>query len=400
MNSICELVGFEYRKILWKRRTIITLLFAIFITAFSCVGPLMGNDYIKGEISESTYDGMKKDREYIRSMSGREIGSDIISETIEAYSKIPPTDGKYTDTEEYQQYARPYSEIYYMIRKAYNIKDRKEIELLSEEKVNNFYSIRQNMVERSIEETRMSNAEKAASVNLSRQVKTPFIYSYTGGYTRFFSQMFVTAILICFICSICIAPLFAGEYTDKMDSLILSSKYGKNKVIYAKLFTGISFSILLSIVLTVVSYVTTMAFFGWEGGNSPIQFFLPLSIHPFTMGQVALLYFVLILFGNILSVTLTMLLSAKLKSPFMVIVIMTVITILPMFMNLSEDILWIYHLFNLIPVKMFSIGNILDVFFINLFGLMVQPYEIILAFAIISSIVLLPFTYRSFKNHN
>lgn len=118
------------------------------------------------------------------------------------------------------------------------------------------------------------------------------------------------------------------------------------------------------------------------------------------MGQVALLYFVLILFGNILSVTLTMLLSAKLKSPFMVIVIMTIITILPMFVTLSEDILWIYHLFNLIPVNMFSIGNILDVFSINLFGLMVQPYEIILAFAIISSIVLLPFAYRSFRNHN
>ncbi|WMM26277.1 hypothetical protein RBU61_06265 [Tissierella sp. MB52-C2] len=400
MNSICELVGFEYRKILWKRRTIITLLFAVFITVFSCIGPLMGNDYIKGEISESTYDGMKKDREYIRSMSGRVIGSDILSETIEAYTQIPPTDGKYTDTQEYQQYARPYYEIYYMIRKAYNINDRKEIELLSEENVNNFYSIRQDMVERSIEETTMSSTEKPASVRLSKQVKTPFIYSYTGGYTRFFSQMFVTAILICFICSICISPLFAGEYTDKMDSLILSSKYGKNKVIYAKLFTGISFSILLSIVLTVVSYVTTMAFFGWEGGNSPIQFFLPLSIHPFTMGQVALLYFVLILFGNILSVTLTMLLSAKLKSPFMVIVIMTIITILPMFVTLSEDILWIYHLFNLIPVNMFSIGNILDVFSINLFGLMVQPYEIILAFAIISSIVLLPFAYRSFRNHN
>lgn len=273
MNSICELVGFEYRKILWKRRTIITLLFAVFITVFSCIGPLMGNDYIKGEISESTYDGMKKDREYIRSMSGRVIGSDILSETIEAYTQIPPTDGKYTDTQEYQQYARPYYEIYYMIRKAYNINDRKEIELLSEENVNNFYSIRQDMVERSIEETTMSSTEKPASVRLSKQVKTPFIYSYTGGYTRFFSQMFVTAILICFICSICISPLFAGEYTDKMDSLILSSKYGKNKVIYAKLFTGISFSILLSIVLTVVSYVTTMAFFGWEGGNSPIQFF-------------------------------------------------------------------------------------------------------------------------------
>lgn len=400
MNSFCELVRFEYRKIFRKRSTIITLLLAIFITAFSCLGPLMGNYYIKGEIFESNYESMKKDREYRRSISNREIGSEILLEAIEAYSRIPPTDGKYTDMQEYQQYARPYSEIYYMIRRVYNINNYEEVGSISEEEVDNFYSIRQNMVERMIEDTTMSSTEKATSVDISRQVKTPFIYSYTDGYKRFYSQMYTTAIIICFVCSVCIAPLFAGEYTEKMDSLILSSKYGKNKVICAKLFTGISFSILLSIVLTVVSYVIAMATFGWDGANSPIQLFIPLSIHPFTMGQVALLYFALILFGNILSVTLTMLFSAKLKSPFMVIVIMTVITILPMYVNVSEDILWIYHLSNLIPVKMFSIDNIIGIFSIDLFGLMVQPYETMIAFAIIGSIILLPFAYRSFKNHD
>jgi ABC-type transport system involved in multi-copper enzyme maturation permease subunit len=400
VNSYCELVKFEYRKILLKRSTIITLLLAVFLTAFSCVGTLMGYYYIKGEVLESNYDGMKKDREYIRSLSGREIGSDILSETVEAYSRIPPTDGKYTDTQEYQQYARPYSEIYYMIRKAYNINDWKEIALLTEEKVDNFYSMRQNMVERSVEDTTMNSIEKAASVNLSRHVKTPFIYSYTGGYTRFFSQMYTTAILICFICSICIAPLFAGEYTDKMDSLILSSKYGKNKIIYAKLFTGLSFSMLLSIVLTVVSYITVMVFYGWEGGSSPIQLFFPLSIRPLTMGKVAFIYFVLVLLGNMLSATLTMFLSAKLKSPFTVIVIMTVVTVLPMFVNVSEDILWIYHLSNLIPVNMFYLDNIIGIFSIDLFGLILQPYEVILIFAIIGSMALMPFAYRGFKNHN
>ena len=400
MNSISELIRFEYRKIFKRRSNIITLLLAVFVTVFSSAGPLMGNYYIKGEISESNYDSMKKDREYIRSLSGREIGSDILSEAIDAYSRIPPTDGRYTDTKEYQQYARPYSEIYYMIRKSYNINDWKEIKLLTGEDAENFYSMRQIMVERSIEETTMTPAEKAASVKISRQVKTPFIYSYTGGYTRFFSQMYTTAVLICFICSICISPLFAGEYTDKTDSLILSSKYGKNKVIYAKLVTGISFSILLSILLTIVSYVTTMVFFGWEGGNAPIQFFLPLSIRPFTMTQAALLYCAVILFGNILSAALTMLLSAKLKSPFAVIVIMTVITVFPMFVNLSEDVLWIYHSFNLIPVNMFSVHRIIDRYSIGLFGLMVQPYEIMLVFAVVSSIVLLPFAYKSFKNHN
>lgn len=360
----------------------------------------MGNYYTKGEVLESNYDAMKKDREYIRGLSGREISIDILSETIEAYSHIPPTDGKYTDTDEYQKYARPYSEIYYMIRKAYNLNDLEEVSSLTKENLNDFYTTRQSMIERSIEDTTMSSTEKASSVNISKKVKIPFLYSYTSGYTRFFSQMYTTAILICFICSICIAPLFAGEYTDRIDSLILSSKYGKNKIICAKLFTGVSFSILLSIVLTMISYVIVMIFYGWEGVNSPIQLYLPLSIHPFTMGQVALLYFVLILFGNVLSATLTMLLSAKLQSPFMVIIIMTVVTILPMFVNVSEDVLWIYYLFNLIPVNMFEFNNITNIFSIDLFGLILHPHELILVFAIVVSIILLPFAYRNFKNHN
>ena len=400
MKGLIGLIRFEYRKMIVKRSTIIILLLAVFLTACTSVGPLMGDYYVKGEKLESNYDGMKKDREYIRSLAGRELGSDLLSEAIEAYTRIPNTDGKYTDLEDYHQYARPYSEIYHIIRRVYRLSDWKEVKSISQEDINNFYSIRQRMIEKNIEETTMSAIEKEASIKLSRQVHTPFIYSYTGGYTNFLQQMYTTAILICFICAICIAPIFAGEYVDKMDSLILSSKYGKNKIIYAKIFTGISFSILLSILLTGVSYITIMMFYGWDGGNSPIQLFLPLSIQPFTMKQAAFLYFNVVIFGNILSSSLTMLLSSKLRSPFMVIVIMTVFTILPMFLSISQDVLWIYHLYNLIPANMFYLDNITSIYFINFLGLVVQPYVIILAFGIILSIILLPLVYRNFKNHN
>ena len=400
MKGLIGLIRFEYRKIIGKPSTIIILLLAVFLTACTSVGPLMGDYYVKGEKLESNYDGMKKDREYIRSLAGRELGSDLLSEAIEAYTRIPNTDGKYTDLEDYHQYARPYSEIYHIIRRVYRLSDWKEVKSISQEDINNFYSIRQRMIEKNIEETTMSAIEKEASIKLSRQVHTPFIYSYTGGYTNFLQQMYTTAILICFICAICIAPIFAGEYVDKMDSLILSSKYGKNKIIYAKIFTGISFSILLSILLTGVSYITIMMFYGWDGGNSPIQLFLPLSIQPFTMKQAAFLYFNVVIFGNILSSSLTMLLSSKLRSPFMVIVIMTVFTILPMFLSISQDVLWIYHLYNLIPANMFYLDNITSIYFINFLGLVVQPYVIILAFGIILSIILLPLVYRNFKNHN
>ncbi|SHI66281.1 ABC transporter permease subunit [Lutispora thermophila] len=400
MNSFCELVKFEYRKILKKRSTVIILILGILLTAFSCVGPLMGNYYIRGEVYESNYEGMKKDREYARGLSGREINSDLLSETIEAYSHIPIVEGRFTDTDEYQQYARPYSEIQYMIRKVYNIDNFREMFSISKESLDDFYTVRQSMVEKIINNTAMNSAEKANSLNLSRKVKTPFIYSYAGGYTRLFSQMYVTALIICFICSVCIAPLFAGEYTDRADSLILSSKYGKNKIIHAKLFTGISFTVLLCIVLTIVSFVTTMIFFGWDGSNSPIQLFLPLSIVPYTMGKIALMYSILILFASILSSALTMLLSAKFRSPFMVVVIMTVITVLPGFVNISEDVPWIYHLSNLVPARMFKLENIINIFSIEFLGLIIQPYVLILSFAVLASMALLPFAYRSFKNHN
>ena len=399
MSSYCELVKFEYRKIFQKHRTAITLLLGIFLTAFSCVVPLLGNHYIEGEVFESHYEGMKKDREYIRGLSGREINSGFLSEATEAYSRIPLTGESYANTDEYQQYVRPYNEIIHTIGKVYNINSLKELFSISRESLDNFYAVRQSIVEKNIESTAKS-AKKANSINLSRKVKTPFIYSYTNGYKSFFSQMYITAILICFICSICISPLFAGEYAEGMDDLILSSKYGKNKIIYAKIFTGISFTVLLSIVFTIVSYVTVMMFYGWDGSSSPIQLYLPLSIVPFTMGKVTVLYFVLVLFGNILSSALTMVLSSIFRSPFTVLVIMTAITVFPLFISVSKDVLWIYHLSNFIPVKMFSLDNIISIFSIDFLGLVIQPYELIASFSVVASMALLPFTYINFKNHN
>jgi hypothetical protein len=79
---------------------------------------------------------------------------------------------------------------------------------------------------------------------------------------------------------------------------------------------------------------------------------------------------------------------------------MTVITILPVFVRVSEDVLWIYHLINLIPVKMFDFSNIISIFSIDLLGIIMQPYELFISFSIVVSIILLPLAYRSFKNHN
>mgnify|MGYP000689671627 FL=1 len=376
------------------------LILGIFLTAINRVGTVLGNHYVNGEVFESKYEAMKKDRDNIRKLSGREINSDLLKEAIEAYSRIPYTEGPYVNTDEYQKYARPYSEIYSIIRRVYNIDSLKQLASITEENLNDFYTIRQSIIEKTIDNTMMNAKEKAFSINLSRKVKTPFIYSYTGGYVNFIAQMTTTSFIICFICSICISPLFAGEYTNGMDSLVFSSKYGRNKMIGAKIFTGISFTVLLSMVLIAVSYIIIMLLFGWDGSDAPIQLYLPLTIVPYTMGQVALLYSLLILFANVLSSSITMVLSAKIKSPFIVLAIMTAISIIPGFINVSEDVLWLYHLFHLIPVNMFNFGNIISIYSIDFLGLTIRPYVLMISFAAVVSIALLPIAFRSYKNNN
>lgn len=400
MSSYCDLIGFEYKKIFRKRSTVIILLLGVLLAALSSLGNLLGNHYIDGEVFESHYEGMIKDREYRRGLAGREVNSDLLAEAIEAYSHIPVTEGIYADTDEYQKYARPYSEIYHLIRRVYNLSSVWQLSSIPRESLDDFYKIRQSAVEKEIENTTMSAKEKAGSIELSRKVKTPFVYSYTGGYERFFSQMQATALLICFICLICLSPLFAGEYTDGMDNLVFSARYGKNKIICAKIFTGISFTVLISILLLSVSYFTVMTVYGWDGANSPFQLDTPLSVVPYTMGQVALKYSVLVLFGNLLSSVFTMLLSSKLKSPFLVLAIMTAITVIPGFVSVSDNILWLYHLYNLIPVNTFNIDNVISIYSIDLLGFIIRPYEFIIAFAAVSSVALLPVIYRNFKNHD
>jgi len=68
--------------------------------------------------------------------------------------------------------------------------------------------------------------------------------------------------------------------------------------------------------------------------------------------------------------------------------------------KVSENVLWLYHLFHLIPVNMFSLDNINSFYSINLLGLTVLPYELILIFAVAASIVLMPVVYRSYKKNN
>ena len=402
MNSFWSLVGFEYKKILHKRSVQVVLFLAAIVTAISVGGTLLGNSYVDGEVYESNYEAMVKDRTYARALDGRTLDGELLEEAADAYARIPASD-KYMDTPEYQTYARPYSQIYSLTRAVYNTVSRRfnmeDFQGLTEKQAEEFYAMRRDKLVQLMEAAGMSDRAKEEVLASDAQIEIPFTFSYTDGYTRSFTLMYTTGLIAAFVMAICIAPLFSGEYTSGADQLILTSKYGKNRLISAKLFTGFSLAAILCLVLTAIVYALSMLVFGFDGGNAPFQLYAPLSPYPLTMGQTALLLTVCAFFACILSAAITMLLSTKLKSPFGVIILISLLLVVPMFIDIPNTNIWLYNLSHLLPTNMLSLSVVADGIQYELLGLVIKPYAFLPIFAAAVSAVLTPFAYRSFKKH-
>ena len=402
MKNFWTLSGFEFRKILAKKSVMILLFLAMAASVFSNLGTLMGYVYIDGKQFETSYEGMVKDREYARKLNGKVLDDRLLLEAAEAYGTIPSEiSSSYLATEEYQKNARAYSEIYRLARAVYsqqeNIFDAGKMGKLSKTQAENYYEQWRENIRQDIEQSRISESAKEKLLDKTAQIKTPWIFSYTDGYGRFFSIMYTSGIIAAFCMAVCVAPLFAGEYSSGSDQLILTSRHGKGTVIKAKLFAGFSLSIVISLIFTLQTYVQSMLVFGSDGKDCAIQLYHPAVIWPLTIGQAALFQSICVFAACMMTTSVTMFLSAKLKSSFGVIILVTVLLIFPMMVHVSEEEILLYRLYNLLPASMIPFWGFTNKIPYEIFGFVIPPYLYMPFTALLCSAAFIPLTFRAFR---
>jgi len=388
MRNFFDLVGFEYKKIFKQKSAVISLLLT---TAVVCAIPLTIF------LPESRYQEMLRDGEYARALSGRAIDEMLLKETRDAYSKVPVIELWWT-TPEYQQYARPYLEIYTQMYEVYDTNVEK-VRTLTDADLSNFYQVRHDKVSDNIRSSAISDAAKDTMIKLDGEISTPFIFEWSKGFDTLFGCMFTIGIACAFALAVCLAPLFAGEYSAHTDQLILSSKWGKDKQISAKIFTAVSISLVFYILLIVIVIFSCWSIYGFDDVNAPYQLLIPLSAYPLTLLEATTILALCVFFGILLVVTLTLLLSSKFKSPFGVIIIISVLLFVPMMLYVPETIVWLYNLFSLLPSNMMVVWSVFSRIPYDFFGLIILPYVFLPVFAILASAVMLPFAWRAFRRH-
>ena len=341
MNIFFELVRFELKKILRRKRTVIVLALVVIVGALSVFGTVIGRTYYYtdengSEVAISGYEDKMIDRRNGEALSGRAIDADLIMEAVEAYQSVPLESGNYTDTSEYQNNARKYSEIYGIVRRTFHLSSLAEFQNLTREQAEQFDIVRlQNMEQTIMNGAASENVRKYRQKCLNNS-SAALTYEYWGGYYRFVTIMYTTALMVGAAIAVMLSGIFSDEYTSGADSLILSSKHGKGLVIGAKLFTAFSVSAVLIALLSGISLIESFIVWGASGANGSLELVSGIFPYPITIGQAALLYCICMLAGSIMFAAITALFSAKLKLPFNTIVIMAALLIVPMLINVPE----------------------------------------------------------------
>ena len=137
------------------------------------------------------------------------------------------------------------------------------------------------------------------------------------------------------ILAVCIvlAPVFSGEYQVGTDAVILSGKYGKTKLTTAKIIASYLFGLLAFTIHILVAFGLPLAAFGVDGWNLPMQIAGTTIPYPFTFLQGILVNLGVIYFVLFAMIGLTLLLSSKMKSPYLVLIVLVPVLFIPMFLS-------------------------------------------------------------------
>ncbi len=150
----------------------------------------------------------------------------------------------------------------------------------------------------------LSREQKEYWGSMADNVDTPLQYGYYGGWEIIINSFELLMFALLAVC-IVVAPVFSGEYQAGMAVFILH---------------------------IFVACGLPLAAFGIDGYDLPVQIANTAIPYPFTFLQAVLINIGIIYLVLLAMIGLTLLLSAKMKSPYFVLIILVPVLFIPMFL--------------------------------------------------------------------
>jgi len=405
-----SLIKYEFLKILRKKSTLIVMAVSLLITAFLFALPIMQYQAYNQDGTIKGLEGIAYEKEQYLQLSVV-LTEEYIADTIREYQKLfeNPDNVGYDGNERfligdaYWNFVAPREKLLSIIAANYNKPEEyKGLSKLMELDMTSgadFYKTRNEKVEALLNTPSRSMSEKQKEYwqNMSSQVQTPFQYGYYEGWEIIITSFELLMFAVLAVC-IAIAPVFSGEYQAGTDAVILSAKYGKTKLITAKIVSSLAFGILALTLHIVVACGLPLTAFGVDGWDLPVQIVNTTIPYPFTFLETVIINLAIIYLVLLAMISLTLLLSAKMKNSYLVLAVLVPVLFIPIFLS-PNGTTGIYNLILfLLPYRsaMPELNNYVSYQFGNL---VLDVHTIRAILYPVLTAIMLPFARLGFKKH-
>ena len=172
-----------------------------------------------------------------------------------------------------------------------------------------FYDLRRQRITQRLEKQGLTEAEKAYWDTLEAGVAKPFVYHYHSGPAKFLKSFQALGFFILLLSAVGLSGVYARETTDRMNQLLLCSRYGKKELYMIKFAAGITWILTAALLVILSLLIPYCVIYGTEGAGEMLQLVKPLSMLPYTIGQMLTVCLIIYPLAAVLYAAVTMLLS-------------------------------------------------------------------------------------------
>lgn len=409
-----SLIKFEFRKIYKKRMNMVVSCITIFLIAVFGIANIT-QSYTYNEKGEKVSGKLYvKYMKQIAKTSGGELTNEKAKDILAEYQHMVATpgyyegegeDGHFTD-EIYCSYFLPHRQILLDIAHVYDDPGVQtwgsNLDKLSLNDIKPLYEAKKDRFQMILEagsgDWNYTTAEKQYWTKQYDKIAEPVTYGYAEGWSTWFEMAgFFFYVLVGIF--IIMSTVYAGEYEQKADHIILTTRYGKSKVIVAKNVAAFLYGFLLSTACILIMALICFGWYGVEGASLPVQSIYFQSTYSLTNVQAVLLYAIMYYLVSFMMIAMTLWLSARMKNGLSVLAVMLLFAFVPIFMNESVTNGLYNHILALLPYNAIQDGGYNTILSYPFGSCVLNYMNMRIVVYLILTVVVVPFAGRAFQRH-
>ncbi len=374
MDNFWMLVKYEYKKILQKKIVWISIGIMCLVGLFSSCIPYFTSYSINGK----TVTGYEMQKASIK--KNREQSNTVMNDAL--FEKMNQDSKSIADG------------IYNIV---YQIIDVDFVENNLDEET--FYQNRESAVEGGWETAGLTSGEKEYLRGLEEKADIPLVYEYADGYDNAKNMLAVIGLLQVLLAAICIPGIFADEHSRKTDQLVLCTNLGRKQIYLAKIFTGVTFSVITTIGIALTACIPTFIIFGTDGFTVPAQMINALFSWRITAGEVFLILGGLCILAAMLHCAAAMLLAEWSKSNVAPMAVMVGFMLASMLINIPDQYRILAQAWDCIPGNVISASGPFGVRLFHLFGRYLTTWQAVPFIWLAFIAAMLALGYKLYRNY-